>query len=89
MRLRLFKNSSELYTGVLLELSQLYRYQPPSHSYPEEWDGDEPTFRVNGTPCSREEVLEYISVEELEKLIDSAVEDTNWNPPRPDAADAV
>lgn len=84
MRLRCFKNSMELADGRLLEMVQVYKYYPPSHNYPEDWDGDEPVFRIANESVDREEVLTVLSVEELEEFVDNAKEDFDWSPPGPD-----
>jgi hypothetical protein len=82
--LRKFTNSTELADGRILELVQFYLYDPPSFSYPEEWDSEGPEFRIDGKLCDREEVLTTLSTEELEEFVDSAIEDTNYSPPRSD-----
>lgn len=89
MRLRCFKNSIELADGRILDMTQVYQYWYQTRDYPEDWEGEEPIFAIDGELVDRENVLREISIEELEKFIDSATEDKDFTAPGPDAEDQL
>lgn len=86
---RMFRNSMELSDGRILSMSQVFDHQPATFHYPEEWEGYEPVFEIDGKPTSREDLPSSLTAEELAQFIDDATEDRNWSLEGPDHEDAV